>query len=338
MQPRRLSWRAAGTEWAEYVTDNNYTPAASQAKRKHGVAHLRRECATVWDLAPIRGVHVELLRGWHRRLISFDVDPAAVERNYRRARAEGRAVFLPLCSTSPTPPPRSVGPAGNGVARAAGPGGRGNGPGPDPPSGLSATTCRWNISRAISRGSRHLIIEFVPKSDSQVKRLLLSGRHLSRLHHGRFEDAFWRHYTSCGAADRRVRALALFHVSPYPPRPHDALPGSVPFLFVVLPILQHSYRVPWSALATSRLLAAVVLVCCAFLYGLVALVLRGRAFRLVPPLVGSLASSVFTVRRAQRLVPGAHLLGRGPVALGILCIAAGATFAAVWWVRGVPGT
>jgi hypothetical protein len=108
-----------------------------------------------------------------------------------------------------------------------------------------------------------------------------------------------------------------------------------PFLFVLLPILSILTRSPGeSALEDVAVLAAVVLVCCAVLYGLVALVLRGRASRLVPPLV--VLACILWFHGYDALSGWAHRLGRGPAALGMLCIAAGATMAAVWWLARRP--
>ena len=195
---RRLSWRAAGTEWAEYVTDNNYTPAASQAKRNLVMAHLRSAKAqTVWDLGANTGEYSRAAREVAPQVISFDVDPAAVERNYRRARAEGETGILPLLLdlTNPSPAQGWVGRERLSLEQ------RG------PADAVMALALIHHlaighnlplehIARYLARIGRHLIMEFVPKSDSQVKRLLLSRPDIfpGYTKEG-FEDAFGRHYT-----------------------------------------------------------------------------------------------------------------------------------------------
>ena len=195
---RRLSWRAAGTEWAEYVTDNNYTPAASQAKRNLVLAHLRSANAqTVWDLGANTGEYSRAAREVAPQVISFDVDPAAVERNYRRARAEGESGILPLLLDLTNPSPaqgwagrerlslEQRGPADAVLALAL-----------IHHLAIGHNLPLEHIARYLARIGRQLIIEFVPKSDSQVKRLLLSRPDIfpGYTKEG-FEDAFGRHYT-----------------------------------------------------------------------------------------------------------------------------------------------
>ena len=195
---RRLSWRAAGTEWAEYVTDNNYTPAASQAKRNLVMAHLRSANAqTVWDLGANTGEYSRAAREVAPQVISFDVDPAAVERNYRRARTEGETGILPLLLDLTNPSPaqgwagrerlslEQRGPADVVMALAL-----------IHHLAIGHNLPLEKIAHYFARIGRHLIIEFVPKSDSQVKRLLLSRPDVfpGYTKEG-FEDAFGRHYT-----------------------------------------------------------------------------------------------------------------------------------------------
>ncbi len=194
---RRLSWRAAGTEWAEYVTDNNYTPVASQAKRGLVTAHLRRTNArTVWDLGANTGEYSRAAREVAPQVISFDVDPAAVERNYRRARAEGETGILPLLLDLTNPSPaqgwagrerlslEERGPADAVMALAL-----------IHHLAIGHNLPLEQVARYLARIGRQLIIEFVPKSDSQVKRLLLSRPDIfpGYTKEG-FEEAFGRHY------------------------------------------------------------------------------------------------------------------------------------------------
>ena len=194
---RRLSWRAAGTEWAEYVTDNNYTPAASQAKRGLVTAHLRED-ERAHGLGPGRqhGEYSRAAREVAPQVISFDVDPAAVERNYRRARAEGETGILPLLLDLTNPSPaqgwagrerlslEERGPADAVMALAL-----------IHHLAIGHNLPLEQVARYLARIGRQLIIEFVPKSDSQVKRLLLSRPDIfpGYTKEG-FEEAFGRHY------------------------------------------------------------------------------------------------------------------------------------------------
>ncbi len=195
---RRLSWRASGTEWAEYVDDNNYTAAASQNKRTMVIGHLRRvNPCTVWDLGANTGEYSRAAREVAAQVISFDVDPAAVERNYRRVRAEGEAGLLPLLLDLTNPSPaqgwggrerlslEERGPADAVLALAL-----------VHHLAIGHNLPLEQIAHYFARIGRHLVIEFVPKSDSQVKRLLLSRPDIFP-HYTKdgFEQAFARHFT-----------------------------------------------------------------------------------------------------------------------------------------------
>jgi ribosomal protein L11 methylase PrmA len=195
---RALSWRAAGTEWAEYVTDNNYTAAASQAKRDLVQAHLRRTNArSVWDLGANTGEYSRAAREVAPQVVSFDVDPAAVERNYRRVRAESETAILPLLLDLTNPSPgqgwagrerlslEERGPADAVMALAL-----------IHHLAIGHNLPLEQVARYLARIGKQLIIEFVPKSDSQVQRLLLSRPDIfpGYTKEG-FEEAFGRHYT-----------------------------------------------------------------------------------------------------------------------------------------------
>lgn len=195
---RGMSWRAAGTEWAEYVTDNNYTPAATLAKRNLVMSHLRSANArTVWDLGANTGEYSRAAREVAPQVISFDVDPAAVERNYRRVRAEGETGILPLLLDLTNPSPaqgwagrerlslEERGPADAVMALAL-----------IHHLAIGHNLPLEHVARYLARLGRRLIIEFVPKSDSQVKRLLLSRPDIfpGYTKEG-FEEAFGRHYS-----------------------------------------------------------------------------------------------------------------------------------------------
>jgi hypothetical protein len=193
-----LTWRAAGTEWADYTADNNYSQAASQSKRELVVSYLTGTGAkVVWDLGANTGEYSRAAREVAPLVVSFDVDPAAVERNYRRVRAQQETGILPLLLdlTNPSPAQGWAGQERLSLAE------RG------PADAVLALALIHHlaighnlplekIAAYLSRLGRRLIIEFVPKSDSQVKRLLLSRPDIfpNYTQEG-FEQAFSRHFT-----------------------------------------------------------------------------------------------------------------------------------------------
>jgi ribosomal protein L11 methylase PrmA len=194
---RSLSWKPSGTEWADYTSDNNYSDEAARSKRGLVVNHLTGAgVRTVWDLGANTGEYSRAAREVASQVISFDVDPAAVERNYRRVRAQSEIGILPLLLDLTNPSP-SQGWAGRERLSLAERG---------PADALLALALVHHlaighnlpldrIAQYLSRLGRLLIIEFVPKSDSQVKRLLLSRPDIFP-HYTKegFEAAFSREY------------------------------------------------------------------------------------------------------------------------------------------------
>jgi hypothetical protein len=193
-----LSWRAAGTEWADYTTDNNYSQAAAQAKRNLVLAYLRdSNPRTVWDLGANTGEYSRAASEVASLVVSFDVDPAAVERNYRRVRSTAETKILPLLLDLTNPSP-ALGWAGSERLSLEQRG---------PADAVLALALIHHlaighnlplerVAAYLARLGQRLIIEFVPKSDSQVKRLLLSRPDIfpSYTKEG-FEAAFRNHYT-----------------------------------------------------------------------------------------------------------------------------------------------
>jgi len=195
---RRLSWRPAGTEWADYVVDNNYSETAARSKREMVVSHLRASGArTVWDLGANTGEYSRAAREVAPLVVSFDMDPAAVERNYRRVRDEREAGILPLLQDLTNPSPGQGWGGGERLSLEE----RG------PADALLALALIHHlaighnlpldrIASYLARLGRTLIIEFVPKSDAQVKRLLLSRPDIFPSYTKEdFEKAFSRHFT-----------------------------------------------------------------------------------------------------------------------------------------------
>jgi len=85
-----LDWKPEGTEWADYYEGDSYTDEGEQDKAAVVARHLDRiQPAEVWDLGANTGRFSRIAseRGIHT--VSFDVDPACVERNYRAAKVQG---------------------------------------------------------------------------------------------------------------------------------------------------------------------------------------------------------------------------------------------------------
>jgi ribosomal protein L11 methylase PrmA len=172
----RLTWNPRGTEWADYTSDNNYSAEAAGAKQALVTGMLRRRApTTVWDLGANTGAYSRAACTVAARVVSFDIDPAAVERNYRRVRAEGETRILPLRMDLTNPSPalgwahherqslEQRGPADALLALAL-----------VHHLAIGHNLPLERIAAFFARLGRALVIEFVPKSDSQVQRMLRS--------------------------------------------------------------------------------------------------------------------------------------------------------------------
>ncbi len=169
-----FSWKPGGTEWADYYQDTNYTAAGLEHKSQLVGEYLKEaQPRLLWDLGANDG-HFSRIGGRMGALtISFDIDPACVERNYLQCKHEKDINLLPLLSDLTNPSPSigweneermsifERGPADAAMALA-----------------LIHHLCISNnvpfVKAAVffNRITRFLIIEFVPKDDSQVRRLL----------------------------------------------------------------------------------------------------------------------------------------------------------------------
>jgi len=171
---RRLHWKPAGTEWVEYYATTNYIPEAMQHKQQlvcEFLDHIRPH--TVWDLGANTGLFSRLASRQGIFTVAFDIDPGAVERNYLRCVAERETNLLPLVLDLTNPSP-SIGwntqermswldraPADTILALAV-----------IHHLAIANNIPLEQLAKFFSQLGHWLIIEFVPKSDSQVQRLL----------------------------------------------------------------------------------------------------------------------------------------------------------------------
>jgi ribosomal protein L11 methylase PrmA len=174
----KLRWQPKGTEWAEYYSETNYDDAAFTHKRElvaEFLAAIRPRPHMVWDLGANTGVFSRIAAKDGIETIAADLDPAAVERNYLNAVEAGETGPLPLVLDLTNPSP------GIGWAGAERESFLERGP-VDAVFALalihhlaiSNNLPLDRIAEFFARVCRWLVIEFVPKSDSQVVRLLSS--------------------------------------------------------------------------------------------------------------------------------------------------------------------
>lgn len=171
---RKLKWQPRGTEWADYYKDSNYSSDALQHKKQVVVEFLDKlNPESVWDLGANVGMFSRLASDRGILTVAFDSDPAAVEKNYLECAARGETNILPLLVDLTNPSPSigwenqerislvERGPADTVLALAL-----------VHHIAISNNVPLAKIAQFLSNICSSLIIEFVPKTDSQVQRLL----------------------------------------------------------------------------------------------------------------------------------------------------------------------
>jgi len=192
-----LKWRPTRTEWGEYYEKTNYTKEALQHKKQLVAAYLRMaQPKRVWDLGANTGFMSRIASGQSIPTVAFDADPAAVEKNYKETLAKGEQWILPLVLDLTNPSPgigwgheerQSLvdrGPVDAVLALAL-----------IHHLAISNNLPFGNIARFLHRISDSLIIEFVPKSDSNVQRLLATRKDIfANYTQERFEMEFGQYF------------------------------------------------------------------------------------------------------------------------------------------------
>ena len=173
---RALDWKPVGTEWGDYYNFTNYSDSSFEQKKEIiGKWVEQVSPRSVWDMGANTGFFTRIASDKGIPSISFDIDPAAVEKNYRQIKSAKEKNILPLIQDLTNPSP-AIG--WNNHER-------------DALLGRAPTDMVFALAiihhLAISNNvplneiaeffhglGKWLVIEFVPKSDSQVKKLLAS--------------------------------------------------------------------------------------------------------------------------------------------------------------------
>lgn len=192
----KLTWQAAGS-WSDYYQFHSYDEAAFQEKQGLVSRFLEQAAPErVLDLGANQGVFSRLASGRDIFTVSADIDPGAVQRNYLKMKQEGEEQLLPLLLdlTNPSPALGWAHQERDSFLRR---------------SHFDLTMALALVHHlAISNNvplpilaeffsavSPWLIIEFVPKSDSQVQKLLASRQDIfSDYTPQGFEQAFSNHF------------------------------------------------------------------------------------------------------------------------------------------------
>lgn len=194
-----LRWKTGPTTWSDYYSTNNYSDAEFTHK-KHLVSQALRQWSPceVWDFGANTGVFSRIACELGCRTCAFDMDPGCVEAGYRFCRDAGESLLVPLLLDLSNPTPgtgwanrehRSLlerGPTDVILALAL-----------VHHLAIANNVPLDDIADFFALLGRNLIIEWVPKSDRQVQRLLASRTDIfSAYGITDFERAFARHFST----------------------------------------------------------------------------------------------------------------------------------------------
>jgi hypothetical protein len=195
--PRRTS------TWSDYYAGTNYSPEALESKKEFVRAALGEvRPSVVWDLGANTGLFSRLASEAGAFTVAMDGDPLASEGHYRDVVGRGERRVLPLVVDLSSPSPslgwdgrerRSLferGPADLALALAL-----------VHHLAIGANVPLGSIASSWARMAEWLVVEFVPKSDSQVQRMLRSREDVFPGYTADgFEAAFGREFEVCRRA------------------------------------------------------------------------------------------------------------------------------------------
>jgi len=200
---RGLRWEPGATPWADYYQDNTYTEASIGRKEQLVGGYLDRIApAGVWDIGANTGRFSRVAAARGIPTVSFDVDPGCVELNYREVVRSGEARILPLYLDLTNPSPANGwqnrersslldrGPVDAVLALAL-----------VHHLAIANNLPLSSIAEFLNRAGRSVIIEFVPKDDPQVARLLASREDVFPDYHQREFERCFRRYFDIEASD-----------------------------------------------------------------------------------------------------------------------------------------
>lgn len=194
---QKLVWQPGGTEWGGYYQDTNYSDEAQSSKANLVKEFINRLSPDyVWDLGANTGLFSRIAQQAGALTIAFDIDPAAVELNYLETKSNKENQLLPLLLDLTNPSP-SLGWDNHERESLF------DRPKPDLIMALalihhlaiSNNVPLAMIASMFSKLAPWLLIEFVPKEDSQVQRLLSTREDIfDSYNQAGFELAFQSYY------------------------------------------------------------------------------------------------------------------------------------------------
>ena len=192
-----IKWNPAGTEWGNYYADTNYLPE-SMTDKKYLVAKYLGICkpSTLWDFGANTGIITRIASDKNIASIAFDIDPVAVEKNYLMIKEKNETMILPLCIDINNPSAAigwankerlslwERGPVDMIISLAL-----------VHHLVISNNLPFSHIALLFFTNTRFLLIEYIPKEDSQVQRLLYTRDDIfSEYTQACFEESFLKYF------------------------------------------------------------------------------------------------------------------------------------------------
>lgn len=195
---RKMTWHISSTEWGDYYSNTSYSDCAVEHKcQLVGEFMEQLNPRMVWDIGANTGRYSRIASRRRIPVIAFDIDPACVEKNYLHCKKEKESHILPLLSDISNPSPGigwnneermslvSRGPADTVLALAL-----------VHHLAISNNVPFPLIACFLSNICSSLVIEFVPKDDPQVQRLLATREDVFPDYTQQaFEHAFMERFT-----------------------------------------------------------------------------------------------------------------------------------------------
>ena len=192
-----LGLKKQDTEWQNYYNDTNYSSNAFLEKKKIISRFLNIiKPKTLWDLGANTGIFSRIASDMGIKTISFDIDPMAVEKNYLESKKRNEKNIFPLLLDLTNPSSgigwgneermslERRGPTNTILALAL-----------IHHLAISNNLPFKKIAEYFSKLCKNLIIEFVPKTDSQVQRLLVTRKDIFTCYFEKeFEKEFEKYF------------------------------------------------------------------------------------------------------------------------------------------------
>ena len=169
-----LSLKGVKTEWGDYYDDTNYTDGSLNEKRNLVEQFIQKaQPKTIWDLGANTGFFSRVAADAGIFTVAYDIDPLAVDQGWAEVKARKEKNLLPLVLDLTNPSPAigwanqermgflERGPADCVMALAL-----------IHHLAISNNVPLTTLAEFFASIGQWLIIEFVPKDDSQVQRLL----------------------------------------------------------------------------------------------------------------------------------------------------------------------